>query len=77
MMMSLPARVGAALGAAAGFVLVVTRGGPSVWVVTGLTVGVLALVGVVLFVPSETPARRLGQLIRAWRHPSAPDRGAT
>jgi len=64
---SLAARVGGLLGAAAAFVLAVARGGPSVWVVAGLTAGALAVLMVVLFIPSETPARRLRQLIQAWK----------
>lgn len=69
-MVSTPARIGSVLGAAAAFVIATARGGLSAWVTGTLTAGALALVAIVLFVPSETPARRLGQLIQAWRMPA-------
>lgn len=37
-----------------------------------LTAAALLVVAIVLFIPSETPARRLGQLIEAWRSPPGP-----
>ncbi|MEU6256930.1 hypothetical protein [Streptomyces sp. NPDC047043] len=69
-MVSVAARIGGVLGAAAAFMMAMARGGPSVWAIAGLTACAFALVAVVLFIPSETPARRLGQLIQAWRNPT-------
>ncbi|MCF3121993.1 hypothetical protein IPZ68_20100 [Streptomyces arenae] len=66
--MSGVARIGALLGAAAASVPAVVGGGTPGWVIAGLTASALVLVVVVLFIPSETPARRLGQLIQAWRN---------
>ncbi|GAA3544903.1 hypothetical protein GCM10022295_28570 [Streptomyces osmaniensis] len=71
------ARIGSALGAAAAFAIAMARGGLSAWTTGALTAGALALVAVVLFIPSETPARRLGQLIQAWRIPTGAPEGAT
>jgi hypothetical protein len=68
-MTSTAARIGSVVGAAVAFVIAMTRGGLSAWTTGALTAGVLVLVAVVLFIPSETPARRLGQLIQAW-HPT-------
>ncbi|MGW5473554.1 hypothetical protein [Streptomyces chartreusis] len=64
------ARIGSALGAGAAFAIAMARGGLSAWTTGALTAGALALLAVVLFIPSETPARRLGQLIQAWRVPT-------
>ena len=75
-MVSFAGRIGGALGAVAAFVVAVAGGGPSSWVIAGLTASGLALVVVVLFVPSETPARRLGQLIQACRTATAAPTGA-
>ncbi|MEU4615241.1 hypothetical protein [Streptomyces umbrinus] len=61
------ARLGAALGALAAFVLALVHGGLTVWAAVALAAGGLALVAAVLFVPSETPARRLCRLIQAWQ----------
>ncbi|MHC3469363.1 hypothetical protein ACYF6T_11655 [Streptomyces sp. 7R007] len=72
-MVNVAARVGGLVGAAAAFVVAVARGGPPVWTIAGLTASALVLVAVVLFVPSETPSRRLAQLIRAWRNSGGPD----
>ncbi len=66
-MVSTAARIGGVLGAAAAFAMAMVRGGLSAWTAGALTAGALVLVAVVLFTPSETPARRLGQLIQAWR----------
>jgi hypothetical protein len=74
-MASVTARVGGLLAAAAAFVLAAARGEPSVWAATGLTASALALLVVVLFIPSETPARRLRQLIQAWKGPTQADAG--
>lgn len=76
-MVSTAARIGSVLGAATAFAIAVAHGGLSAWTTGALTAGALALVAVVLFIPSETPARRLGQLIQAWRIPTeAPIRPA-
>ena len=75
-MVSLAGRIGGVLGAVAAFVMAVTGGGPSSWAIAGLTASALALVVVVLFIPSETPARRLGHLIQAWRNVAAAPAGA-
>lgn len=69
-MVSTAARIGGVLGAAAAVAMSMARGGLSGWTAGALTAGALVLVAVVLFIPSETPARRLGQLIRAWRIPT-------
>lgn len=69
-MVSTAARIGSVLGAAAAFAIATARGGLSAWTAGTLTAGTLVLVAVVLFIPSETPARRLGQLIKAWRAPA-------
>ncbi|MGW1956963.1 hypothetical protein ACWCPI_30135 [Streptomyces sp. NPDC001920] len=66
-MVSTAARLGGVLGAAAAFAVAMARGGLPAWTTGVLTAGALVLLAVVLFVPSETPARRLGQLIAAWR----------
>ncbi|MFF0737765.1 hypothetical protein ACFYVK_39900 [Streptomyces chartreusis] len=74
-MVNAMARIGGLLGAAAAFVIAMARGGLSAWTTAALTAGALALLAVVLFIPSETPARRLGSLIQAWRLPAqAPTR---
>lgn len=65
------ARIGRALGAIAAFVMAAARGGLTDWAAGALTVGGLVLVAAVLFIPSETPARRLRGLIQAWRNPAA------
>ncbi|MEV7737843.1 hypothetical protein AB0O75_38220 [Streptomyces sp. NPDC088921] len=72
-MVSVTARISGLLGAAAAFVLAAARGEPSVWAVAGLTASALALLMIVLFIPSETPARRLRQLIQAWKEPVQAD----
>ena len=54
-MVSVAARIGTLLGAAAAFVLAAARGEPSVWVAAGLAASTLALLMIVLFIPSETP----------------------
>ncbi len=69
-MVNAMARVGGLLGAAAAFVITMARGGLSAWTTGALTAGALALIAVVLFIPSETPARRLSQLIQTWRTPT-------
>ncbi|MFB6931408.1 hypothetical protein [Streptomyces chartreusis] len=69
-MVNAMARIGGLLGAAAAFVIAMARGGLSAWTTAALTAGALALLAVVLFIPSETPARRLSQLIQAWRTPA-------
>ena len=69
-MVSATARIGGVLGAAAAFAIAMARGGLSAWATGALTAGALAMVAVVLFIPSETPARRLGHLIQAWRNPA-------
>ncbi|MGF0174522.1 hypothetical protein ACQF36_29690 [Streptomyces sp. Marseille-Q5077] len=69
-MVSTAARIGGVLAAASAFVIAMARGGLPAWTTGALTVGALALVAVVLFIPSEAPARRLGQLIQAWRIPA-------
>jgi hypothetical protein len=65
--MSWAARIGGLLGAAAAFTAAIVNAGPPGWVVAGLTAG--AFIVLVHILPSETPARRLGQLIQAWRNP--------
>ena len=75
-MVSLAGRIGGVLGAVAAFVMAVAGGGPSSWAIAGLTASALALIVVVLFIPSETPARRLGHLIQAWRNATAAPAGA-
>lgn len=69
-MVSTAARIGSVLGATAAFAIATACGGLSAWTAGTLTTGTLVLVAVVLFIPSETPARRLGQLIQAWRAPA-------
>lgn len=66
-MVSAAARAGGALGAIAAFVVALARGGLTAWAAAALTAGSLLLVVAVLFVPSETPARRLRGLIQAWQ----------
>lgn len=73
--MSTPPPITGALGAVAAFLTAMTSGGLSVWTAGALTTGGLLLVAAVLFLPSETPARRLAQLIRAWQSPSPPATG--
>ncbi|MFD7811975.1 hypothetical protein ACFV6E_03340 [Streptomyces sp. NPDC059785] len=71
--MSALVRAGSVIGAAAAAcVLALAGGGPSAWATAGVWGGVLALAAAVLFWPTETPSRRLGQLIRAWREPDSP-----
>jgi hypothetical protein len=69
-MTSVVARAGGLLGAVAAFMMAMARGGSSAWAIAGFTASAFALIAVVLFIPSETPARRLGQLIQAWRNPT-------
>lgn len=57
----------------AAFVVALARGGLTAWAAAALTAGVLLLVMAVLFVPSETPARRLCRLIQAWQGTSRGD----
>ncbi len=66
-MVGLLARIGSALGGMTAFAIAVDSGGLSAWTTGALTAGALLLVAIVLFIPSETPTRRLGQLIHAWR----------
>jgi hypothetical protein len=66
-MVSAAARLGGVLGPAAAFTIAMAHGGLSAWTTGVLTTGALVLVVVVLFIPNETPARRLGHLIQAWR----------
>ncbi|CAM5321459.1 hypothetical protein SCHAM137S_01993 [Streptomyces chartreusis] len=74
-MVNAMARIGGLLGVAAAFVIAMARGGLSAWTTATLTAGALALLVVVLFIPSGTPACRLGSLIQAWRLPAqAPTR---
>ncbi|GAX57905.1 MULTISPECIES: hypothetical protein [Streptomyces] len=70
-MMGGAARLGAALGALAAFVMAMAHGGLTAWAAGALAVGGLVLVAAVLFVPSETPARRLCRLIQAWQSSTA------
>jgi hypothetical protein len=72
-MMSVTARISGLLGTPAAFVLAAARGEPSLWAAAGLTASALALLMVVLFIPSETPTRRLRQLIQAWTGPTQAD----
>ncbi|MGW1712274.1 hypothetical protein [Streptomyces sp. NPDC002156] len=65
------ARLGAVLGTVAAFVTAMVQGGLTAWAAGALAVGGLALVAAVLFVPSETPARRLCRLLQAWQTPTA------
>jgi hypothetical protein len=65
------ARLGAALGVLSAFTMALVHGGLTAWAAGVLAVGGLALVAVVLFVPSETPARRLCRLIQAWQNSTA------
>lgn len=69
--MSTAARIGGLLGALAAFTAATTRGGLATWAAGALTVGGLILAAAILFVPSETPARRLRGLIQAWQSPQA------
>lgn len=69
-MRSWATRIGGLLGAAVAFGMAIVGAGPPGWVAAGLTAGALILLVIVLFLPSETPARRLGQLIQAWRNPA-------
>jgi hypothetical protein len=71
MMVSWRARIGGLLGVTAACGTAIVGGGPPGWVAAGLTAGALVLLVIVLFIPSETPARRLSQLIQAWRSPAA------
>ena len=73
--MSWTARIGGLLGAAAAFTTAIVNAGPPGWVVAGLTAGAFILLVLVLFLPSEALARRLGQLIRAWRNPTGAPAG--
>ncbi|MEV0908888.1 hypothetical protein [Streptomyces hokutonensis] len=65
------ARLGAALGTLAAFAMAMVRGGLTAWAGGALAAGGLLLVAAVLFVPSETPARRLGRLLQAWHGSTA------
>lgn len=69
-MIGLLARIGSALGGIAAFAIAVGSGGLSSWTTGALAAGALLLAAIVLFIPSETPTRRLGQLIHAWRAPA-------
>ncbi|MFJ8936451.1 hypothetical protein ACIRL0_12155 [Streptomyces sp. NPDC102365] len=69
--MSGAARLGAVLGTLAAFVMAMVQGGLTAWAAGALAVGGLVLVAAVLFVPSETPARRLYRLLQAWQGSSA------
>ncbi|MEV6020709.1 MULTISPECIES: hypothetical protein [unclassified Streptomyces] len=68
-MVSRTARIGGLLGAVVTCGTAVVGAGVPGWTVAGLTGGALVLLVLVLFLPSETPARRLGHLIQAWRNP--------
>lgn len=70
-MTSTVARIGSALGGMVAFAITAMRGDLLDWTTGAFTVGALALVAAVLFIPSETPARRLRQLIHTWRVPAA------
>jgi hypothetical protein len=74
-MMNTAARISGVVGSAAAFAIAMTRGGLSAWATSALTASALVLVAVVLFIPSETPARRLGHLIQAWRTPTGTPTG--
>ena len=65
------ARLGAALGTLAAFAMAMVQGGLTAWVAGALAAGGLVLVAAVLFVPSETPARRLSRLLQAWHGSTA------
>lgn len=69
-MVSGATRTGGLVATAAAFVMAAARGGPSAWVIAGLSAGALTLLATILFIPSETPARRLRQLIQALRNPT-------
>lgn len=75
--MSRTARIGGLLGAAVTFGTAIVGVGVPSWVVAGPTAGALVLLVLVLFLPSETPARRLGQLIQAWRNPVGATAGSS
>jgi len=68
--MSTAARIGGALSAAIAWTSAMMREDFLDWTTQALAVGSLLLAAAVLFIPSETPARRLGQLIKAWRLPA-------
>ncbi|MFI6567068.1 hypothetical protein [Streptomyces sp. NPDC050534] len=74
-MMSWAGHIGGLLGAAAACATAIVGTGSPGWVVAGLTASALVVLALVLFLPSETPARRLGQLIQAWRNPAGPRPG--
>ncbi|MEU2957006.1 hypothetical protein ACIA78_39485 [Streptomyces xanthochromogenes] len=69
------ARIGGLLGAAAAFTTAMVNAGPPGWAAAGLTAGTFILLVLVLFLPSETPARRLGHLIQARRNPTGATAG--
>ena len=72
-MVSVLARAGSVLGAAAAAcAMAFVGGGLSAWMTVALCAGLLALAGAVLFWPSDTPARRLAHLIQAWRGAGPP-----
>ncbi|BBC29074.1 hypothetical protein SGFS_003650 [Streptomyces graminofaciens] len=52
--------------------MAMAHGDLTAWVTVLPAGAALRVVAIVLFVISETPARRLGQLIEAWRGPSGP-----
>jgi hypothetical protein len=66
-MTSTSARIGSALAGMVAFAITARSGDLLDWTTGAFTVGALVLVAAVLFIPSETPARRLRQLIHAWR----------
>ncbi|MFM9589186.1 hypothetical protein ACKI1J_12315 [Streptomyces scabiei] len=72
-MMGWATRMGGLLGAAVAFGMAIVGAAPQAWIVAGLTASAFVLLVLVLFLPNETPARRLGRLIQAWRHPAEPD----
>ncbi|MFF3411234.1 hypothetical protein ACFYW8_34580 [Streptomyces sp. NPDC002742] len=76
-MVSRTARIGGLLGAAATFGTAIVGVGVPSWMVAGLAAGALVLLVLVLFLPNETPARRLGQLIQAWRNPVGATAGSS
>lgn len=69
-MRSTAARIGGALSAAVAWTTAITWEALWDWMTAMLAAGALLLVAVVLFTPSETPARRLGRLIQTWRLPA-------
>jgi hypothetical protein len=63
----LVARVIRMLGIGGALVVITTPSVLAAWLTGGLALAALILVAAILFACSDTPARRLAQLIRAWR----------